>query len=119
MCVRYRFNKRVRLSNSEHYHSVFQKAHCVNSLYLTILSRENFLGSPRLGLAVPKKEIGNAVDRNNFKRLARESFRKNQHKLPNKDFVVIAKRHFQKLSNNETFLVFNKLWSRLFLFSLG
>ena len=59
----------------EHYKTVFQQAHRAGSPHLTILARSNELNCPRLGLAVPKKQIKTAVDRNRFKRIVRESFR--------------------------------------------
>ncbi|WPC74129.1 MULTISPECIES: ribonuclease P protein component [Vibrio] len=97
----------------EHYQTVFQQAHRAGSPHFTIIARANNLSHPRLGLAVPKKQIKTAVGRNRFKRLARESFRLQQHKLPNKDFVVIAKKSAQDLSNEEMFNLFDKLWQRL------
>ena len=97
----------------EHYRNVFQQAHSAGSPHFTIIARNNALPHPRLGLAVPKKQIKTAVGRNRFKRLARESFRLQQHKLPSKDFVVIAKKSAQSLSNDEIFRLFDKLWQRL------
>ncbi|KEY91426.1 ribonuclease P protein component [Candidatus Photodesmus blepharus] len=111
----HKFDKELRLLTPEHYQHVFKQARRVSSLYFTIVSRDNALSKPRLGLAVPKKQIRTSVARNNFKRLARESFRQNQHKLPHKDFVVIAKKDTQTLSNNETFKLFDKLWIRFSL----
>ncbi|MFA0413755.1 ribonuclease P protein component [Vibrio renipiscarius] len=97
----------------EHYQNVFQQAHRAGSPHFTIIARNNNLSHPRLGLAVPKKQIKTAVGRNRFKRLSRESFRNHQHKLPNKDFVVIAKKSAQDLSNEEMFNLLEKLWQRL------
>ena len=97
----------------EHYKNVFQQAHRAGSPHFTIIARNNSLSHPRLGLAVPKKQIKTAVARNRFKRLARESFRSQQHQLPHKDFVVIAKKSAQDLSNDEIFKIFDKLWQRL------
>lgn len=97
----------------EHYKNVFQQAHRAGSPHFTIIARNNLFSHPRLGLAVPKKQIKTAVGRNRFKRLCRESFRHAQHKLPNKDFVVIAKHSAQFLSNEEMFLLLDKLWLRL------
>ena len=97
----------------EHYKNVFQQAHRAGSPHFTIIARNNNLSHPRLGLAVPKKQIKTAVGRNRFKRLSRESFRLQQHKIPNKDFVVIAKNSAQYLSNEELFTLFEKLWQRL------
>ena len=50
------------------------------------------------GGEVSKKEYKRAVDRNLFKRLARETFRKNQDNLDHLDFVVMAKK--SKSKNN-------------------
>ena len=97
----------------EHYKTVFQQAHRAGSPHLTILARSNELDHPRLGLAVPKKQIKTAVDRNRFKRVVRESFRLKQHQLPACDFVVIAKKSANELSNEELFTLLDKLWHRL------
>jgi ribonuclease P protein component len=110
---KYDFNRELRLLTPEHYQNVFSKAHRAGSPHFTIIARKNSLTHPRLGLAVPKKQIKTAVGRNKFKRLARESFRLHQHTLPNKDFVVIAKKSTQDLSNEEIFKLFDKLWLRL------
>jgi len=107
------FHRELRLLTPDHYKNVFQQAHSAGSPHFTIIARNNSLSHPRLGLAVPKKQIKTAVGRNRFKRLARESFRLKQHQLPNKDFVVIAKKSVQELSNEEIFRLFDKLWQRL------
>lgn len=109
----YAFDRELRLLTPEHYKTVFQQAHRAGSPHFTIIARNNNLDHPRLGLAVPKKQIKTAVGRNRFKRLTRESFRLHQHQLPNKDFVVIAKKSVQDLSNEEIFKLFDKLWHRL------
>jgi ribonuclease P protein component len=46
---------------------------------------------PRLGLAIATRTFGSAVARNRIKRLARESFRLNQHQLPPVDVMVSAR----------------------------
>ncbi len=110
---RYAFTRELRLLTPEHYKAVFQQAHRAGSPHLTILARNTAHDLPRLGLAVPKKQIKHAVDRNRFKRIVRESFRSKQHELPYKDFVVIAKKSANELTNEELFLLLDKLWHRL------
>jgi ribonuclease P protein component len=46
---------------------------------------------PRLGLSIATRTFGTAVARNRIKRLARESFRLNQHALPPVDVTVSAR----------------------------
>jgi ribonuclease P protein component len=47
--------------------------------------------SSRLGLAISKKQIRRAVDRNRLKRHIRESFRRHRKQLMGLDLVVMAR----------------------------
>ena len=47
---------------------------------------------PRLGLAISKKQVRRAVDRNRLKRLAREVFRIHRSQLACVDVVVMARQ---------------------------
>lgn len=66
---------------------------------------------PRLGLAITKKKLKLAVMRNQLKRLTREHFRLNAHKLGAVDVVLIVKMGYAKGADLNTELdeIFAKL----------
>jgi ribonuclease P protein component len=66
-----------------------------------------------MGLVIAKKNIRLAVQRNRIKRILRETFRLNQHALPNLDFVVLARRGLDKLDNEQLHQLFNKQWLKI------
>ena len=59
---------------------------------MTILVGKKTGVQPRLGFAIARKQVPRAVKRNALKRLFRESFRKNQHRLPARDMVIMVRR---------------------------
>ena len=89
----YGFARTRRLLTASAYQRVFQAAARSSDNYLTVLARANDLGLPRLGLAISKKSIKLASQRNRIKRLTRETFRLNQHRFQGIDFVVMTRGH--------------------------
>ncbi len=67
----------------------------------------------RLGLVIPKKILKRAVWRNHVKRIARETFRLNQHSLQNIHLVVIARPKIEDISNSELSAIFKRLWQQI------
>ena len=67
----------------------------------------------RLGMAVPKRQLKRAVDRNRIKRLIRESFRKHQAQLQGLDVVVLVRHGIVKLDNETVFRALDKHWDLL------
>lgn len=83
-------DQRLRLPGQ--FKRVFAEPVRAGDQHVTVLARRNGLRQARLGLAVPKRHLRRAVDRNRFKRIARESFRLNQAALAGLDIVVLARR---------------------------
>ena len=97
----FHFCRDKKLLNAEQYKLVFSKSKRFGNKSFTILARENNLAYPRLGLAVSKKAVKRAVDRNRVKRIIRESFRLHQHKLPNVDIIAMCKSDVLTLDKHE------------------
>ncbi|MXP67630.1 ribonuclease P protein component [Pantoea sp. Aalb] len=104
------FPRELRLFTPTHFTFVFQRAQKVGNSKITILSRFNMLGYPRLGLTIAKKHVKHSHERNRIKRIIRESFRLLQHELPAMDFIVIAKKGIINLNNRAITEILSKLW---------
>ncbi len=75
--------------------------------------RDDGRETARLGLAIAKKHVRRAVGRNRIKRLARESFRRQQDTLKGLDIVVLAKPGIEKADNPTLFASLQQHWKRL------
>ncbi len=79
----------------------------------TVLYRPNALRRPRLGLAITRKRVRQAVSRHRIKRQVRESFRLAQHLLPGLDLVVLARDRTETRANDELHASLTKHWHRI------
>jgi ribonuclease P protein component len=70
---------------------VRQRGRRFSDAYFIVSVLANHEAHPRLGLAIATRSCGNAVARNLVKRVARESFRMNQHELPAVDVTITAR----------------------------
>lgn len=94
------FKKDQRLRTNEQFKAVLDRNCCVRNSDLLLFMAENDCKYPRLGVSV-SKSCGNAVVRNRVKRLLRESFRQNQHKIAQSyDYLVIAAKPKGKKQKN-------------------
>ncbi|MES9900474.1 MAG: ribonuclease P protein component [Sedimenticola sp.] len=96
------FDRTLRLLTPAEFKQVFQRSERCSDRYFTILYRPNALAHPRLGMAIAKKNLKRAVDRNLVKRLVREEFRLNRSGLSGFDLVVMCKRGLP--TSNKTLL---------------
>ena len=92
---RYTFKKNERLRRRSEFSALFQSGKRIHSEYLTVILSTNPSGMRRLGLVVGKKVGKAAVRRNRMKRLLREFFRLNKHRLPaSQDILIVARKDF-------------------------
>lgn len=87
-----RFPAEVRLLTAEAFSHVFQQGCCkAGDNAFLLLAHNNKSHQARLGLAIAKKQLKRAVDRNRVKRIAREAFRHKQAPLAGVDIVVLSR----------------------------
>lgn len=107
------FPKRCRLITAGDYRQVFSRPKRVSTPQLLFLFSKNNQGRSRLGLAIAKKQIPLAVDRNRVKRLIRESFRYQQSQLNSLDIVVMARKSLLNMDNTQIRQQLDKLWGQV------
>lgn len=107
------FKKTQRLLNASDYKQVFDhnRVKVANSSLL-ILAKPADGTSSRLGLVIAKKNIPTAVQRNRIKRIARETFRKNQFRIP-LDIVFLARQGADKLPAHMLTSILEASWAKL------
>ncbi|MFP4251250.1 MAG: ribonuclease P protein component [Guyparkeria sp.] len=86
-----RFPRSARLLSGRDYQRVMRGGDRVHTANLMLALSPNPGGEPRLGLAVSRKRVRLAHERNRVKRVAREQFRLGRAELPGMDVVVLAK----------------------------
>ena len=108
------FPRQRRLVKAIQYRHVFSKARRYKSHAFTILIRKqadnDSVETARLGLAIAKRQVKRAIDRNRVKRLVRESFRQSVDHLPPVDIVVMCRFVVTTMDNQEIFTQLNRLW---------
>ncbi len=109
----YQFTRQQRLVKAKEYKYVFAQPCKLTCRYFTVLVKSNDLVCGRLGLAVAKKRVAMAVDRNRIKRLIRESFRHHQLALAGWDCVVLVKDGVTQANNRTLLNSLTKHWQHL------
>ena len=85
------FPKKVRVRKQAEFDRVYESEVYAADQVLVVRGVKNELDYCRLGLSVSRK-VGNAVVRNRWKRLIREAFRINKHKIPGGMDIVVRPR---------------------------
>ncbi|MBT5223716.1 MAG: ribonuclease P protein component [Gammaproteobacteria bacterium] len=107
------FPPHLRLREPAEFKCVFANPERSTDKYFTVLAIVNELNHARLGLAIAKKNIKRAVDRNKIKRSARESFRLQQQAMTNIDIVVMARREASAANSKTLQASLDKHWLKL------
>ena len=107
------FPRQHRLGKPADFQYVFDRAQKSADACLTVLARATGRGYARLGLAIAKKSVRRAADRNRIKRLARESFRLRHSGLGSVDFVVMARKPAEQASRETLRSALEKHWTSL------
>ena len=85
-----------------------------------VLYTKNRLGPARLTMAVPRRRVVRAVDRNRIKRVIRESFRQHRAQLSGMDILIVARNNLhQERTNRSLFLSLERLWTFLARYKLS
>lgn len=105
-----RFTRSSRLLGGADFDRVFRSGRRSADDVFTVLYRANGLGYPRLGLALARKRIRRAVDRNRLKRIIRESFRSAMPRLGAVDVVVMARDAAARADNSTAFESLERHW---------
>lgn len=110
--LNYSFSKQKRLLTANDFKAVLSmsKAKFSNEA-VVIYALQNT--KPCLGLAIAKKHLKKAVERNNVKRVVRESFRLNYATLPNAAVVILSRATLTKLSKQEVRSKIEAIWQQL------
>lgn len=104
-----------RLLRAADFSRVFAGATRRSDRYFTVLARPNGLAHDRLGLAIAKKQLRRAVDRNRIKRLVREYFRREVQPTAGSglDYVVMARAAARQADNRRLFASLAQLFDAL------
>lgn len=113
----FRYAKKHRLLKANDFKIVFDnfdlKIHQSNLLFF-IKIHNDVNSCSRLGLAITKKKIRKANNRNNIKRLTREYFRLHQNNLIKPVDMILVVKHFSvDLSNDEIVLQLQQVFKQI------
>ncbi len=103
----------ARLRRAADYSRVFAGGRATGNRHWLVLAADNGLRHARLGLAVSKKALRRAWQRNLAKRIARESFRQHKHLLRGLDLVVMVRAGAREADRRTLRSSLDTLWHRI------
>jgi len=109
----FQFGHSLHLTQNSDIQNVCKKGRKLSSPFFAVYTLKNTLEHPRLCVSVSKKQIPKAYLRHRMKRIARESFRLNQHELPPMDIVVIIYKTLRDMDRKTIREKIDQQWQRL------
>ncbi len=103
----------ARLRRAADYSRVFTGGRATGNRHWLVLAADNGLHHARLGLAISKKVLRRAWQRNLAKRIARESFRQHKHLLRGLDLVVLVRAGAREANRRILRSSLDALWHRI------
>ena len=113
------FSHKYRLTTPADFRNLANSNNKIEDIYFVVYIVYNQLKYNRIGFTIPKTSVLMAVNRNRVKRICREFFRINNHRLQGKcniDILLVAKKHIAELSNHEFITKLEDTWEKLVLF---
>lgn len=107
------FSKSKRLKKPADFRAVFNQPIRSRSSYFTVLARPNDGEVARLGVMVAKRWVKRAVQRNNIRRVVRESFRIHQQQLIGLDIIVMVRVNPGEQPNTKLDRCIQQQWQEL------
>lgn len=111
------FPRAARLLSGVEFQRVFKSRQVESNRYFRIhwadpVQDDRSVDGARLGLAIAKRVVRRAVDRNRIRRVARETFRLHRRQLRPADYVLLAKPPAAETDNRTLKLALEQLWLR-------
>lgn len=103
----------MRLRGARRFERVFARGRRYTDNCFTVIAAANGRDRARLGLAIAKRRVPRAVDRNRIKRIVRESFRRRAAALPAVDLVVLIRSGGAHRGNADLFASLDGHWQTL------
>ena len=104
------FSRAMKMNNQRDFSLVFRSGKRLRGGGLTVITVDNSVGHPRLGLAIAKKPLKLACHRNRLKRVIRDSFRRNQSFFSNIDIVVLSRTDIRELDSGQIRASLERHW---------